>query len=242
MTAAQPELDARLREVEEALDRGTYRPGGWQSFLDTAERAPAAERVRLADAVDRVSEKLHRRRPRPTFALERALGLEILAAFAGLACLGLGAHAVSVLPVVASAVVLATAFQPLLKVGTGFALGIGYAYAYLAGGEPRFKLRYGSYLARPRWRRFTLHLAGALGSPFALWLVAFLSWDAHPSAARVLIGLVFAHLLLQVALLVAALAGLRRLPVLGLLRLTSAGAAGSELRNGLGLRKRAAGS
>lgn len=224
------DLDAALREIEAALDRDAYRPGGWQAFLDEAERAPAAERARLADDVDRVSEKLHRRGGRRRFSVEAALGLEILGAFAGLACLGLGAHAASTLPVVLAAAILATAFQPLLKVGTGWSLGIRHAYAYLAVFEPRFKLRYGRYLAAPRWRRIALHLSGTLGSPFALWLVAALSWEAHGTAARVFVVLAVAHLLFQLALFGAALIGVRRMPALGLLRLTSAGAAGHALR------------
>jgi hypothetical protein len=224
------DLDASLRAIEDALDQGTYRRGAWQSFLDAADRAPAAERARLADAVDRVSEKLHRRAGRPTAPVERALGLEILATFLGLACLALGAGADSVIPVVVAAALLATTFQPLLKVGTGFALGLGYAYAYLAGVEPRFKLRYGRYLAAPRWRRVVLHLSGALGSPFALWLVAMPSWEVHDIAARVLIALAIAHLVLQLVLFGAALAGVRRAPAVGLLSLTSAGAAGHALR------------
>jgi hypothetical protein len=61
-----------------------------------------------------------------------------------------------------------------------------------AGIEPRLKMKYGSYVAAPRWARTLLHLAGTLGYAFG----ALLGWIAMPfhltsrvtSACRVLGG------------------------------------------------------
>jgi hypothetical protein len=111
--------------------------------------------------------------------------------------------------------------------------GMDYAYAYLWRGEPRFKLRFGSYLAAPRWRRVVLHLSGTLGTPIATALCSAVATPSQPMLGRVLAWLAALHLLFQAAILVLAGAGVHRMPLLGILRLTSAGAAGFELRGAL---------
>jgi len=228
---ATAELDRELAEIERALDRDDYSPGAWQRFLERAAAAPRADLAQLAPVVSRVSDKLHARgRPR-TGPFERALAAEILGALAGLALLALAAATASLPGLVLAAVVLAVTLQPLLKVGAGLALGLDFSYAYLAGFEPRFKLRYGSFLAAPAWKRVAYHAAGVPGSPFALLLVAAVARPSHPTLSAVLAVLALLHLALGVALLAAAAAGVRRLPGVGLLRLSSGGAAGFELRH-----------
>src|SRR6202011_6332563 len=61
-------------------------------------------------------------------------------------------------------------FQPLVKIAVGYLLGVEYEYAYLYGVEPRFKMRFGDYIAAPRWARIVLHLSGTIGSPLGAWL------------------------------------------------------------------------
>lgn len=223
------DLDTRLSEIEAALDASRYRPGPWQRFIEAASAAPANERRRLEEAVTRVGDKLHRRTLSRVVSLERGLAFEMLGALAGLALLAAGAASGATLPLVAAAAVLGTALQPLLKTSTGLALGVGYSYAYLKRGEPRFKLQYGSYLAAPPWRRVLLHASGALGSPFAWLLVSSVAQPSSPTLARILLWLFAAHLAFQAALALLTACGVRRIPLLGTLRLTSAGAAGFEL-------------
>lgn len=129
-----------------------------------------------------------------------------------------------------AAVVLATAFQPLIKVATGLALGFSFSYGYLWHGEPRFKLAYGRYLSAPRRRRVALHLAGTLGSPFAWLLVSVVARPSHPGMATVLAWLGVLHLAFQAVVFVCVLTGVRRLPLIGLLRFSSPGAAAYALR------------
>src|SRR5947209_3637448 len=76
----------------------------------------------------------------------------------------------NLLALVAAAIWTMT-FQPLLKIAVGYLLGVEYEYAYLYGVEPRFKMRFGDYIAAPRWARIVLHLSGTLGSPLGAWLV-----------------------------------------------------------------------
>ena len=228
--APREEAERRLAEVERALAAGTYRPGGWERFLAAAADLGEDRRASLADAVTRVSDALHRRKGARTLGFERALAAEILAAVGGLLVLAAGAASGSAALLVVAAVVLGTALQPLLKVAAGLALGLGYSYAYLWRGEPRFKLAYGRYLALPVRRRVLFHLAGTLGSPLAWLLVGTVALASHPLLGHVLLGLTAAHLVFQAGVFALALAGRRRLPGLGVLRLTSPGAAADELR------------
>jgi hypothetical protein len=70
----------------------------------------------------------------------------------------------------------ASAFQPLIKVVSGTALGIGYEYIYLFGRiEPHFKTDFGSYLALSAWKRMIFHLSGTLGSALGAALVAVIA-------------------------------------------------------------------
>ena len=227
------DLETRLSEIEGALEAGSYRPGPWQRFLEEVSAAPAEERRRLEEAATRVGDKLHRRTVPRVVTLERGLAFEVLGACAGLALLAAGAATGAALLLVASAALLATALQPLLKVSTGLALGVRYSYAYLKRGEPRFKLQYGSYLAAPPWRRVLLHASGTLGSPFAWLLVSGVAQPSSPTLARVLLWLFAAHLAFQAALALLAACGVRRVPLLGALRLTSPGAADFELHQAL---------
>jgi hypothetical protein len=167
-----------------------------------------------------------------------AVVLELGATVMGCALLVIGLRVESNLAVLVSAAILATTFQPLIKVATGWLLGVDYAYAYLWGIEPRFKMRYGSYVAASRWRRVVLHLSGAVGTPLALWLVGTLAAARLPTAAAICIGLFWVLVAVQVVPFVAGLSGLRRLGPLSM-RLTSGGAAGAEIRRPFAARQRA---
>ena len=53
--------DEALKDVETQIDAGTYRPGPWAAFLAGAFARPRVERLALASAVTRISDKLHRK-------------------------------------------------------------------------------------------------------------------------------------------------------------------------------------
>jgi hypothetical protein len=131
-----------------------------------------------------------------------------------------------------AAVLWMMTFQPLIKIGVGYPLGIKYEYAYLYGLEPRFKMRYGDYLAAPRWARIVLHLSGTIGSPLGAWLAMV----CMPSELRIAIDVSLAIFWIVVAInvvsLVVALAGVRKI---GPFKATfsSGGSAALELREAL---------
>jgi hypothetical protein len=225
-------LVERLQRIEQALDDGSYRPGPWAAFVRAAARRSAEERRALESAVSRVSDKLHRRRARRTMPASVALGLEVAATAAGVALLSRGLAGSSTALGLAAAAILTTTAQPLIKVLVGRALGIRYSYAYLAGVEPRFKMRYGTYLAASRWRRVLLHLSGTVGSPLALWTVGSLATPTLPTAAFVCVAGFWLLVAMQVVPFLLGIAGRERA---GPMRLgeTSGGAAGLELHAAL---------
>jgi hypothetical protein len=223
------DLEKALREIEDGIDDGSYRPGPWGRFLEDASAHSQAERHLLCEDVSRVSDKLHRLGAPATMDAQRALGLEVLATLAALVLLALGLRAESVGSIAVATTILAVTLQPLLKTAAGAALGIRYSYAYLWKIEPRFKMEYGTYLSAARWQRATLHAAGCFGTPFALWLVATLASGRLDDVARVCEILFTVLLAAQLALFVLAFVGFSRLGPLGLLRLTSAGGAAHEL-------------
>jgi len=181
-----PDLSGRLDRIEQDLAAGTYRPGPWKAVVEALKARPRAERRALADRVDRVSDLLHRRRQKGVLPLWAGLGVELAGAAAGGGLLAAGLAWQSELLALSAMGVWATAFEPLVKTAAGGAMGIRYSYAFLFHGvEPRFKMRYGTYLAAPRASRVALHLAGCVGSPLAAWLVKRAVGRSMPRAAKV---------------------------------------------------------
>lgn len=222
-----------LAAIETALDTGGYKPGPWAAFLRGARGLAAAERRELAEDVSRVSDKLHGRSPRRKLPVTSALAGELLATAAALALCCWGLEQSSAVAVLVAMLLLVGTLQPLVKVGTGLLLGVRYSYAFLMGLEPRFKMRYGSYLAAAPAARVLLHLSGTVGSPLGAWLVGRAAADAGMSTVALLCTLVFWPLVLtNVVMAVAALAGRSKLgPVV--LRDSSGGAAAQELKAAL---------
>ena len=223
-------LRQKLASIEAALDQGIYRPGPWAALLRDADSWTVEERAAVCDQVSRVSDKLHLRTPRRTLPFRTAVLAELGATLAGGAFLAAGLAATASLPVLTAAAVLVTTLEPLIKVSAGMLLGVRYSYAYLRGIEPRFKMRYGTYLVLSRWQRITLHLAGTVGSLLALWMVQRLASPAMPgiaAACRVAFWIVAG---INVALFLAGLAGVRGLGPIGPVNSTSGGAAALELR------------
>lgn len=223
------DLLERLADIERDLEAGTYRPGPWKSFLVETRQRPADERAAVSDAVDRVSDRLFRRKPRFIVPLWIGLIAEVATAVLGGACLA-GALALrSNLLAIGAMGLWAAAFEPLVKMGVGTLAGIRYSYAYLWGPEPRFKMRYGTYLAAPRPARILLHLAGCVGSPLAAWLVRRAVKDSLPLAATVCDVALWLLVGTNVITFAASLAGVKKIGPIALAE-SSGGSAAQELK------------
>lgn len=112
----------------------------------------------------------------------------------------------------------------------GYWIGVRYSHSFFFGIEPRFKMRYGTYLSAERWARVLLRLSGTVGSPFAFWWVGVRSAGVVPRASTVCELLFLPLVAVQVLTFVLGLAVIRRLGPPGLVRHTSGGGAAYELR------------
>lgn len=107
---------------------------------------------------------------------------------------------------------LVTSLEPLIKLSTATALGVEYDYAYLYGGvEPRFKMKFGSFLKLSPLRRALVQLAGTPGSMLGALIAADLLTPALPAAGIVSWIVFWLVLALNAGGLIAELAGVRRL-------------------------------
>jgi len=226
------ELRSEIAEIERAIDGGEYRPGPWGRVLTRARAMSGADRRAIAEDISRVSRKLHLRRGRKTISAQTAVMIEIAAVGLGDLLLALGVDASSNVAAIAAMAVWVIALQPLVKVVTGTLLGVGYEYAYLANVEPRFKMEYGSYIARPRWARVVLHLSGAVGSPLGAYLAAMVVHDRLPVTYWVSMIVFWMINALNLVLLLAGIFGIKRIGISRTVD-TSCGAAGAEIREAL---------
>jgi hypothetical protein len=227
------DFSGRLAAIERAIDEGRYRPGPWQALMHDIRNSMFFERAAIADDVSRVSRKLHMLRKRRRLSMQLGLLAEIAAtSLAGLFMLA-GVATRSNTPAIIGALIWMATFQPLIKLMVGRALGVHYDYMYLLWIEPRLKMRYGTYLTRPRLLRVIVHLSGTIGSPVAAYLSYLLLYRALPGAAEFCLAAFWVLVFINVFNLIAGLAAVRRLGPL-LLSMTSAGAAAQEIREGLG--------
>ena len=216
-----------LGALEQEIAAGTYKIGGWQRWLSRVERDPDFNPDPLADHINRVSNKLHRRhgfREYPFFFIWLS---EWLLAISGLALAVSG----SVSGAITGTLLLTLSAQPLVKTSVGLLLGVRYAYAYLWYIEPRFKMRYASYLALSGSARLVLHLAGSIGTPTALALGCLQVATLGSMLWATLIGMAaLATAALQIGAFVAEYRGLRQVAGFRLADLTSPATAARELR------------
>jgi hypothetical protein len=224
-------LRAQLLEVEKTIEAGAYKPGPWDRFIRAARNQPPPVRAALADDATRVSRKLHLRTGRTTMPLERAILWESSATIIGAVLLAAGVASKSNVLAMLGALTWTTTFQPLVKVAVGTALGVSFDYAYLEGSfEPRFKISYGTYLARPRWARILFHLSGIVGSPLGIYLAGVLMAPVLPTSAKICDVIFW---ILNVVNLVSFVGGIISRRKLGPLRVASSsgGVAGAELHD-----------
>jgi hypothetical protein len=228
------ELRARIAVIERDIDGGRYRPGPWADLLGVLRNRPNNLRSALAADLSRVSRKLHLRRPRRTIPVRAGIWIEIAASVIGAVLLAYAIAFGSNGAAIATMAIWVMSLQPLLKVGVGTVLGVGYDYVYLNGLEPRFKMTFGSYLAAARWKRIVLHMSGMVGSPLGAIIVAQVAAGRLRFASIVSAAAFWIVVAINVIPMIAATSGVRRL---GPIKTGegSCGAAGIELREALGL-------
>jgi hypothetical protein len=229
---AREQVRDRIAEVERQIDENRYYPGPWDKLLKDARALPRDERHALKDEISRVSSKLHRRDRKATLSLMTGLTAECVLALLGGVLILFAIHNHSNLLAIIAAAIWTMTFQPLVKIAVGYLLGVEYEYAYLCHLEPRFKMRFGDYLAAPRWARILLHLSGTVGSPLGAWLVTV----CLPSDLRIAIDVCWVIVWIVVAVNIAgfmvALAGVRKLGPMKA-SASSGGVAALELREAL---------
>lgn len=227
---ATSDLQEALGKIERELDQGCYRPGPWARFLEAAAGQSKATRLALAEDVTRVSDKLHQRKHAVRFPFWVGLVLHAMGIAAGVAILEMGLDRAHTGLAITAAIILTIALQPPVKIAVGVLTGIRYSHFFFFGIEPRFKMRYGTYLSAERWRRGFLHLSGTVGSPFAFGWVALRTGEVLPRASAICWALFLLLVAVQVSTFLLGIAGVRRLGPLGAVRHTSGGAAAYELR------------
>jgi hypothetical protein len=231
---SEGDLRGAILAIERAVDEGTYRPGPWHALVRDIRNSVFFERAAVADDVSRVSRKLHLRRGRRWVAMNTGILLEMGATMVGAGLIMAGAATRSNLLAAIGALVWMATFQPLIKLIAGRLLGIQYDYFYLWAIEPRIKMRYGTYLTRPRLFRVIVHLAGTIGSPLAAYVAYLLLARSLPGAAMFCLVAFWIVVIINVVNFIAALLGAHRLGPLPL-SLSSAGSAAQEIREGLWL-------
>ncbi len=216
----------RIQEIQASLDRGDYRRGEWQRLVAELDALNQTDKAALSDAISKTSVKLHQRNNFPAMPFAMAYGGEWLGLIA--ACFLLSID--TLITAIVATGLLGLTLQPLIKITTGLLLGLRYEYAFLWYFEPRFKMRYGTYLCLPGGARIVLHLMGSIGTPIALWIgylaiSEHLVWLGYAS----LFGAVIAALM-QVGAFLAELVGVRMAGPFRLSQLTSPATAAFELK------------
>jgi len=229
---ARERIRDRIADIERQIDENRYHPGPWDKLLKDARTLPREERDALKGEITRVSSKLHRRDGKATPSLTTGVLAEAALTMLGGVLIIFAVHNHSNLLAIIAAGIWTITFQPLVKIGVGYLLGVEYEYAYLYNFEPRFKMRFGDYLAAPRWARIVLHLSGTVGSPLGTWLVLV----CLPTDLRIAIDVCWAIFWIVVAVNVAsfviALAGVKKLGPMKA-SASSGGSAALELREAL---------
>ncbi len=218
-------IQERLLAIEKDLDSDEYRKGNFQSLVRDIERLDEEDRKALAGDVSRVSNKLHARNGFLSFPFALGYCVEVVLFVLSLFLMGQDGLIYKLVGVG----FLALSLQPLVKVTTGLLLGVTYEYTYLWFFEPRFKMRYGSYVALPGSFRVILNLVASLPTPVAMWVgYQVLMENSFLSTAALI--LFFLAVALQIGAFIAELAGLRMVGPFRLSQLTSPATAAAELK------------
>lgn len=220
-------LKKELAEIEQSLDQGNYKIGQWQRFLGHVCDLEPTEVASIESDITRVSNKLHRRHHYFEIPFVPGLIAEACVTLIGFIAL-FGDDPFIIL---SGVVLLAIGLQPTIKISVGMLLGIRYSYVYLLNVEPRFKMRYGSYMMIPQQKRILYHLSGAVGTPAAMlfgYLVFKVDFLLLANACMVFFMLAA---LMQVGAFTAVWFGYRKIGGYVLTNLTSPATAAAELKN-----------
>jgi len=227
-SAAPDDLRIGLLQIEHNLNEGHYRPGPWERYIRELKRRPAGVRVALCADVNRVSRKLHLRTPRKTISVRAGVTIEIIALAVGAVLLWMSVRELSIVLALVGALLWIATLQPLVKISAAAVFGVGYEYAYLLRGEPRFKMQFGAYVACPRWARVVLHLFGTIGSPLGAWAASRIIRGVLPGTAEVVMAAFWIVVAINVLEFIAGVAGIRRIASIRTIE-SSGGAAGLEI-------------
>lgn len=217
----------RIKAIENELDAGTYRVGGWQALLNTLKDHNQAESAALSKDLTRVSDKLHRQNGFPETAawvgfvgeyLLFTVSVGALMSDASLARLG-------------GVILLAMCLQPLIKITVGLVVGVRYSYVYLWYFEPRFKMQFGTYQQLSRGRKIALQLAGSVGTPVALF-VGWKALEGDPLLSILCLLGAFGALALQLGAFFAVSAGVKKVGPFVLTNLTTPAMLAKEWKQG----------
>lgn len=226
--AAPDEVRIGLVQIEHNLNEGRYRPGPWERYIRELKRRPAAVRRALCGDVNRVSRKLHLRTPRKTIPVRAGVAIELAALVLGAVLLWLSVQELAIVLALVGALLWIMTLQPLVKISAAAVLGVGYEYAYLLRGEPRFKMQFGAYVACPRWARVVLHLFGTIGSPLGAWAASRIIRGVLPGTAEVVMAAFWIVVGINLLEFAAGVAGIRRIASIRTIE-SSGGAAGLEI-------------
>ena len=228
VNGAPDDLRIGLLQIEHNLNEGHYRPGPWERYIRELKRRPAPVRAALCADVNRVSRKLHLRTSRRTIGVRAGVTIELFALALGGVLLWASVRELSIVLALAGALLWIMTLQPLIKIAAAAMLGVGYEYAYLLRGEPRFKMQFGAYVARRRLSRVVLHLCGTIGSPIGAWAAARIVHRVLPGTAEVVMAMFWIVVVVNVLEFAAGVAGIRHIGRIRTIE-SSGGAAGLEI-------------
>lgn len=219
-------IEGELKKIEQSLDQGIYKKGQWQRFLNRVSFVAPQDLTDLENHITDVSNKVHRRNHYLEVPFLPGLIVEICITLMGILCL------LSDNPFVllTGVVLLAIGLQPVIKVSTGTLLGIRYAYVYFLNVEPRFKMRYGTYLKLSPPYKVFYHLSGAIGTPAAMLLGYVVFRQDYLLLADACMIFFMIAALMQIGAFTAVWLGYRKIGGYVLEQLTSPATAASELK------------
>ncbi|MFT7245166.1 MAG: hypothetical protein ACI82A_002531 [Candidatus Azotimanducaceae bacterium] len=228
MNELQTYID-ELEAIDLAIANGTYKKGRWQRIVRELQGLPPVSRKTLSMLVTRVSDHLHKENEFPSLPVAVGFAAEVVLFIA--ACLLLLEPSIWLRLLGVAA--LALCLQPSIKILTASILGVRYSYVFLWYVEPRFKMQFGSYLARSPGQKMLINAMGSIGTPIALAIGFVALRDVPWLSLLCLAGLVGATVM-QIGAFIAALMGVRKVGPFLLTTLTTPATLGAQVREMLG--------
>lgn len=228
MNEQQTYID-ELEAIDLALTNGTYKKGRWQRLIRELQELPVESRRTLAALVTRVSNHLHQQNGFPALPVAVGFAFEMVLFIA--ACLLLAEPSIWLRLFGVAA--LALCLQPSIKILTASMLGVRYSYVFLWYVEPRFKMQFGSYLARSQGQKMLINAMGSIGTPIALATGYVALQDVDWLSLLCLVGALGAAGM-QIGAFFAALMGVRKVGPFLLTTLTTPATLGGQVREMLG--------